>query len=339
MTRRTAPIDHRTWERLQLRGIPVKLHVIGDLPSPTAPLMADQVWQSYQQQCAEDGNVIPRLIAELEPQNPGMFQRRRPRRPKGSDPFSDLPPAKRLRAEEEFARLCRRWEPDLPPWRRAVLVGIARQLTLQPRGSEWGKRMRRTKGGVHCQRKYANQGGHALAAFNQAMTGRRKATFVACEGGEQGSARALSPAKEARNRLGITSDQMKGRERIAARTLEAAGCGPERAVDALRWSQEADARRFLDKYDSIPAADLQHLTIDEICVAAGVDPKRLLELVADRMMWLSVQIATIQVAMSSPDVMRELIRRALTKRGVRDRLLFFEVHKALGERLRKGGVS
>jgi hypothetical protein len=327
VTRRTSSIDHRSWERLLYRDIPVKLHVLADLPAPTAPLLEGRAWQSFQQQCAEDGNVIPRLIAALEPQDPGMFQRRRPRRPKGSDPFSDLPPAERLKAEEEFARLCRRWEPDLPPWRRAVLAGNARQLTLQPRSSEWGKRMRRTKGGVHCQQKYANQGGHALAAFNQAMTGRRKDRLDACEGGEQGSARALSPAKEARTRLGITPDRMKGRERIA-RTLKAAGCAPDRAVDALRYSSEEDARRFLAKHDSIPPADLQHLSIDEISVAAGVDPRRLLLLVVDGMMWISAKIATMKAALRLPDVMRELIRRARTKRGWRERRLLFEFFQA-----------
>jgi hypothetical protein len=322
VTRRS--INDSSWERLQYRGKPVKLHVLASLPASTAPLLADQVWRSYQQQSADDGHLIPRLIAELEPQDPGMFPRRGPRKPKGSDPFSDLPTAERFKAEETFARLCRKWEPDLPPWRRAILVGRARRLTLHPPDSEWGKRMRRIKGGVHCQQKYREQGGHALAAFNQAMTKRRKTHLDACEDGKQGSARSLSPVKEARNRLGITPDQMKSVKGIAA-TLEAAGCGSARAVDALRCSREEDALRFLEKYDSIPPADLRYLTIDEICVAAGVDPRRLLTLAMDRMMWVSAQIATIQAAQCSLDAMRALVRRALTKRGVRDRRIFFEL--------------
>jgi hypothetical protein len=285
--------------------------------------LAGQLWQTYQQQCAENGNVIPRLLLELETRDPGMFQRRRPRKPKGSDPFSDLPPAQRAEAKETFARLCRKWEPNLPPWRRAVLVGIARQLTLHPRGSEWGKRMRRTKGGVHCQQKYANQGGHVLAAFNQAMTERRKATFAACEGEKQASARSLSPVKQARNRLGITPNLMKGVARITP-TLEAAGCSPEQAVDALHYSSDEDARRFLQKYHSTPPADLQHLTIEEICVAIGIDPRRLLALAVDGMIWISAQIAMMQASLSSPDRMRELIRKARTKRGWRECRLLFE---------------
>jgi len=325
VSRRTFTLNHRSWDHLQYRGIPVKLHVLGDLPACASPLMADQVWQSYKQQSAEDDNLIPRLIAALEPQDdPGMFTRRGPRKPKGSDPFSDLPPADRLKAEETFARLCRKWEPDLPPWRRAILAGRARRLTLHPPDSEWGRRMRRTKGGVHCQRNYREQGGHALATFNQAMTKRRKSTFDACEGGKQGLAHSLSPAKKARNRLGIAPVCMKGIARVAP-ILEAAGGVLNDAVSALRYSSEEDARRFLERYDSIPLGDLQHLTIDEICAAAGIDPRRLLEIAVDAMMWISAKVATMQAALSLHDMTRELVRRALTKRGWRERRLFFEI--------------
>jgi hypothetical protein len=273
--------------------MPVKLHVLASLPASTAPLLADQVWRSYQQQSADDGDLIPRLIAELEP-------------------------------------LCRRWEPDLPPWRRAILAGRARRLTLHPPDSEWGKRMRRTKGGVRCQQKYREHGSHALAAFNQAMTKRRKATFDACEDGKQGSARTLSSVKEARKRLGITPGQMKDIERIAP-ILERAGCGPARALEALQYVREDDARRFLEKYHSIPVADRQHLTIDEICVAAGIDPMRLLTLAVEGMIWISSMMATIQAAQGSLDVMRVLVRSALTKRGWRDRRLFFDLCGVLAD--------
>jgi len=186
--------------------------------------------------------------------------------------------------------------------------------------------MRRIKGGVHCQRKYRELGGHPLEAHNQTMTKRRKAILNATEEGKKGVPNSLTPLKEARNRLGITSDQMKRVERIAP-ILESAGCSFERAVNALRWSQDEDARRFLQKYDSIPLADRKHLTIDEICVAANVDPRRLLMLVAGGMMWISAMMATIQVATSLPKVTKAMIRSALTKRGDRDRRLFFELSR------------
>ena len=117
--------------------------MLGDLPESAAPF-GDTVWQKFKEQCAAEGNVLP-LIAESEPQDPdpGMFRRRGPRKPMGSDPFGDLLLALRLKAEAEFGRLCESWAGDLPSWRRAILAGVARRLTLHSPDSAWGRRMRR----------------------------------------------------------------------------------------------------------------------------------------------------------------------------------------------------
>ena len=81
-------IDERLWQRLRYRGAPIKKHVLSDLPDSGAPLIADGVWQSFKQHCAAEGNLVPLLISQLAPQNAdaGMFRRRGPRKPKGSDP-------------------------------------------------------------------------------------------------------------------------------------------------------------------------------------------------------------------------------------------------------------
>jgi len=82
------------WERLQHRDGCVKQRVLAGLPESGGPAVANHVWQSFKQHCAAEGNVLPLLVSQLEPQDldPGMFDRRSPRRPKGSDPFEDLPP-------------------------------------------------------------------------------------------------------------------------------------------------------------------------------------------------------------------------------------------------------
>ena len=72
-------------------------------PIPERRLLGDRVWQSFKQRCAAEGNLVPLLISQLEPQDPdpGMFRRRGPRKPKGSDPFGDLPLIQRLKRRRD----------------------------------------------------------------------------------------------------------------------------------------------------------------------------------------------------------------------------------------------
>ena len=42
---------------------------------------------------------------------------------------------------------------DLPPWRRALLVGLARDLVLRPRDSSWGRQMLAKRGAKALQAK------------------------------------------------------------------------------------------------------------------------------------------------------------------------------------------
>jgi len=91
--------------------------------------------------------------------------------------------------------------------------------------------MRRIKGGVHCQRKYRELGSHPLAEFNQAMAKRRndpsssRLQILGVLSAPQG------PADEARKRLGITPEQMRGVARIAP-VLESIEGGVESAIEA-----------------------------------------------------------------------------------------------------------
>ena len=327
MSAKPSANEDRFWERLRYRGAPIKRHVLADVPDSGAPLLSDRLWQSFKQHCAAEGNLIPLLISRLEPKDPdpGMFRWRRPRKSKGSDPFGDLPLIQRLQAEERFRQLCAKWAGNLPSWRRAILAGVARRLTLDPPNSAWGKRMQRIKGGVHCQRKYREQGWHPLSEFNQAMAKRRndlsssRLRTLAVPSAPQGR------AEEARKRLGITSEQMRGVARISP-ILECVEGGVESVIEALRFSQEDEsARAFLQKYDSVPPADLSYLSIDEICVAAGIDPKRLLTLAVDWMVRISVMRAQIEVYGILPGVTKAMIKSALTDKGTRDRRLLFQI--------------
>ena len=295
-------IDDRFWKGLRYRGTPIKRRVLADLPDTAAPLIGNRVWQSFKQHCATEGNLVPLLISQLEPHDAdrGMFRRRGPRRPKGSDLFADLPLIQRLQAEDRFRRLCAKWAGDLPSWRRAILSGVARRLTLHPPGSEWGRRMRRIKGGLHCQRKYRKQGCHPLAEFNQAMAKRRNEVA-----GDH------------------SSEPMRTVARISP-VLASIPHGLESAIDGLRWSGEEDAVAFLQRYDSIAHGDLERVSVDEICAAAGLDPRRLLWLAVDGMIALSVLKVNARLALSLPKIADATIKRALTVKGWRDRRLVLE---------------
>jgi hypothetical protein len=47
------------------RGAPIKQRVLADLPDPGAQL-SDRFWQSFKQGCAANGNVLPKLLSQLE---------------------------------------------------------------------------------------------------------------------------------------------------------------------------------------------------------------------------------------------------------------------------------
>jgi hypothetical protein len=117
---------------------------------------------------------------------------------------------------------------------------------------------------------------------------------------------------------------MRGVARIAP-VLESVEGGVESAIEALRLTREADVIPFLQKYDSVPPADRPYLSIDEICVASGTDPWRLLALAVEGMVKLSVVKTQIEVYGSLPRVTRTLVKNALTAKVVRDRRLFFQI--------------
>ena len=66
-------------------------------------------------------------------------------RPRGAGRFANLSPDQRAAAEAHYQRLCARWGDDLPPWRRAILAGRAKDLVLRPRDAAWGRRLRKAR--------------------------------------------------------------------------------------------------------------------------------------------------------------------------------------------------
>ena len=87
---------------------------------------------------------------------PGLEHYRKPAPPGGA--FADLTWQQQRTAEQLLWRFCQRWAGNLPPWRRAILVGQAKRLALNPPDSAWGRRMLAKRGGLAVQEKYKREG-------------------------------------------------------------------------------------------------------------------------------------------------------------------------------------
>jgi hypothetical protein len=308
------------FEHLRYRGVRLKKHVLSQ--DRAIPPFHDLVWQSFKKHCATEGNILPLLIYNLEPQDPdpGMFRRRGPRNPKGGGQFEDLPAFQRAKAIEKFRELCEKWSGNLPSWRRAILAGVARRLALHPPDSDWGRRMRRIKGGVHCQKRYRELGWHPLDNVSRAMAKRHNASAHTAEGAHRSNGSANHDGK----RLAIPLEQMRGMPKITP-LLEQAGVRLDRIIEAIRFSDEEDAVTFLKKYDSLAESDRDQLSIEEICVVSGIPARRFLTLAVSSMMEVSLLVANLIASSSLVEIGRKNIERACTDKGIRDRDLFFKV--------------
>jgi hypothetical protein len=167
------------WDRLRHNGVRVKDLAVGHLPhdSRRARRAREWQWEVYKYSCP---TWVPWFIYIRERQYSGLFQRKRQRVPTGSSLFADLPPARRAEAENLFNQFCKRWTrhegvrrvstTEMPAWMKPLLVGVARRLALDPsnRSPEWGRKMRRIKGGKHTQQRYREQGWHPLPSVRKA---------------------------------------------------------------------------------------------------------------------------------------------------------------------------
>jgi hypothetical protein len=110
--------------------------------------------------------------------------------------------------------------------------------------------------------------------------------------------------------------------RSIARTLRTAGYA--RAFDLLLGCEDPDARKVSDAYRSVPASYRRLLAPEAFCLAAGVAPNRVLEILAVIAMRRMGQASTIIAAVLQPRVVEKLVERALMDDGTRDRAMFLK---------------
>lgn len=109
--------------------------------------------------------------------------------------------------------------------------------------------------------------------------------------------------------------------------LQHAEGGVPQVIEALRASDEEDALKFIEKYESLSESDQGKVTIEEVSVAAGVRPIDLLGVATKALFQNALTVAAIIASTAHPQVVEKSIERALMDQGVRDREM---LHQAMG---------
>jgi hypothetical protein len=95
----------------------------------------------------------------------------------------------------------------------------------------------------------------------------------------------------------------------------------------LRASDDSEAQRVCRLYFSLPLHRRRGLPIEAFCVAAGVSPLRILEILTAVLVRNSVQASQVIAAVNHPQVVSKTVEMALTDDGVEDRAV---LHKHAG---------
>lgn len=131
---------------------------------------------------------------------------------------------------------------------------------------------------------------------------------------------------EVLGRLGIDDLSVLQNVPRVTHLLSEAEEGLPQVLQALRASGDEDARLFVEKYDSVAPGEIKRRGIswEEISVACGIGPRRLLEVA----MWALKEdreaAAAIIRATSLPLVVKKSVQMGLHDRGIKDRRMLFE---------------
>lgn len=88
---------------------------------------------------------------------------------------------------------------------------------------------------------------------------------------------------------------------------------PKKAAPYLRASKSDHALRFLKFWDKIPEADQGRLSIEAVCVGAGVDTESLCGCIMGALRDRKVQESTLKVVLQHPKVMDATLKSAMVK--------------------------
>lgn len=84
--------------------------------------------------------LTPELVPRLQASST-RAERSQRAKAQGGNPFAGLTWQQQRAAEQWLWKFCVRWGMDLPNWRRAILIGVAKRLAVNPPASRFGKRL------------------------------------------------------------------------------------------------------------------------------------------------------------------------------------------------------
>lgn len=93
-------------------------------------------------------------------------------------------------------------------------------------------------------------------------------------------------------------------------------------IEALSVDDSPDAISFIAKWESVTESDRERLSVEEIAVAAGLTPRRLLEVATGAIDAFAQDASRLMVASARPLVERKTIEMAQTDFGTSDREWF-----------------
>src|SRR5208337_3206779 len=123
---------------------------------------------------------------------------------------------------------------------------------------------------------------------------------------------------EALRRLGVKPEQLRTAPDISS-ILKETRHGIKLAIGALRFSSNDAVKDFLKKYDTMPVQDREHVPIEAIALAVGVDIRLLLGEIMLSVREHSVSRVKIIALASHPEVIKSRVKFAKQVGGYRDR--------------------
>jgi len=98
---------------------------------------------------------------------------------------------------------------------------------------------------------------------------------------------------------------------IVTPILKSAEGGLPRILEALRAHDDPDAKSFILLYDSLTGNDRNHLTLEEIAVAAGIGSLRLAEVATSAMILYGQMEAKLLIASTMGKVTKSIVKAAV----------------------------
>lgn len=118
--------------------------------------------------------------------------------------------------------------------------------------------------------------------------------------------------------MGVKPEQLRTAPDISS-ILKETRHGIKLAIGALRFSSNDAVKDFLKKYDTMPVQDREHVPIEAIALAVGVDIRLLLGEIMLSVREHSVSRVKIIALASHPEVIKSRVKFAKQVGGYRDR--------------------